>query len=270
MILNTRFGEIYAYTAGKDLNPAVPKKLPALVFIHGAQNDHSVWALQSRYFANHGYAVYALDLPGHGRSTGSCASVEQMAQAVIAAMDAAQVTEFIVVGHSMGSLVALELSALVTQQIKAIALVGTAAPMPVSDALIELIKHDQNKALQQINYWSHANMNVTPGNPGPGFSIYMQNLRLMQRQKVGVLLTDFTACNAYDTGTQRAQSLRCPTLIIQGSLDAMTPLKAAVSLANQMRENRVPVHLDTVEGAGHAIMAERPDAVLQALRKWLI
>jgi pimeloyl-ACP methyl ester carboxylesterase len=270
MILNTHFGEIYAYTAGKDLNPQLPNKLPALVFIHGAQNDHSVWALQSRYFANHGYAVYALDLPGHGRSTGIGTSVEQMAQAVAAAMEAAQVAEFIVVGHSMGSLIALELSAVATQQVKAIALVGTAVPMPVSDALIELIKQDPNKALHQINHWSHANMNVNPGNPGPGFSIYVQNLRLMQRQKAGVLLADFTACNAYNAGIKRVQSLRCPALIIQGSLDAMTPLKGAVSLAAQMRENQITVQLDIVDGAGHALMAERPDAVLNALRKWLI
>ncbi len=270
MILNTRFGEIYAYTAGKDLNPALSNKMPALVFIHGAQHDHSVWALQSRYFANHGYAVYALDLPGHGRSTGHCISIEQMALSVADAMQVARVTEFIVVGHSMGSLIALELSSIATQQIKAIALLGTAVPMPVSDALIELITQDQNKALQQINHWSHATMNVNPGNPGPGFSVYVQNLRLMQRQKAGVLLADFSACNAYVTGTQCAQNVRCPTLIIQGSLDAMTPLKAALSLAKQMRDSQVPVQLEVIEGAGHALMAERPDAVLSALRKWLV
>ena len=56
----------YCYTGGKPFNPA----LPTAVFIHGVLNDHSVWILQSRYLANHGWNVLAVDLPGHCRSAG--------------------------------------------------------------------------------------------------------------------------------------------------------------------------------------------------------
>src|SRR3954470_12199089 len=105
MLLNVLGYEAYCYTGGKTFNPA----LPTAVFIHGAQNDHSVWALQTRYFAHHGFGVLAVDLPGHGRSAGAAlASVEAMADWLLALLDAAGVERALLVGHSMGSLVALE------------------------------------------------------------------------------------------------------------------------------------------------------------------
>src|SRR2546423_14658764 len=55
---------VYAYTGSRRFDPA----LPTVVFVHGAAHDHSVWALQSRYFAHHRRNVLAVDLPGHGRS----------------------------------------------------------------------------------------------------------------------------------------------------------------------------------------------------------
>ena len=82
MNLNVNGNATYCYTAGKPFNPA----LPTVVFIHGVLNDHSVWILQSRYFANHGWNVLAIDLPGHCRSEGPPpASVEDAANDVTTA-----------------------------------------------------------------------------------------------------------------------------------------------------------------------------------------
>ena len=98
----------FAYTGTRDFNAA----LPSAVFIHGAANDHSVWSLQSRYFSFHGWNVLALDLPGHGQSAGSpCATIADYAEWVATFLDAVGVRAAVVVGHSMGSLTALELSA---------------------------------------------------------------------------------------------------------------------------------------------------------------
>ena len=58
---------VFAATGGKDFDP----HLPVLLFIHGAGNDRTAWRLQTRYFAYHGRAVLAIDLPGHGRSGGA-------------------------------------------------------------------------------------------------------------------------------------------------------------------------------------------------------
>ena len=173
----------YLYTGGKTWASEGDSR-PCLVFIHGAQHDHSVWALQSRYFANHGYRVIALDLPGHGRSDGpALASIQAMAAWLNELLIHLKVEQAILIGHSMGSLIAVELAALKGEAdfkkvaILAIALLGTALPMRVSDALIDLTLTSEPKAIEQINAWSHSTIAARPGNPGPGFSIYMQNFK---------------------------------------------------------------------------------------------
>ncbi len=253
----------YFYSGGKPHQPG----RPTLVFIHGAQHDHSVWILQSRYFAHHGYNVVAVDLPAHGRSSAAlCTSIETMAQAVLKQLDEIKVGQFICVGHSMGSLIGLELSSIAHERLEALALVGTSAPMKVSDQLLDKIRSDEASAMIQINAWSNSTIAQQPGNPGPGFSTYIQNLRLMQRQQPGVLLNDFLACNSYLLGTERAAQWGKPTLIVQGAQDAMTPMKAALKLQQLFP---TPAQLAVVDKAGHAVMAERPDRVLSALRQWL-
>lgn len=254
--------EAYAYTGGRAHDGAAP----AVAFVHGAQHDHSVWALQSRYLAHHGHAVLAFDLPGHGRSGGApLPSVERLAQWLLQALDAAGVERAHLVGHSMGSLIALEAAGLAPGRAESLALVGTAFPMRVSEALLTAARDDEPGAIGMINLWSHSGATHAPGCPGPGFSIMNQNLRLMQRQKPGTLLVDFSACNAYAAGLERAGALGCPVLFVLGAKDQMTPPKAARALVGAVPGARVV----EVAGCGHALMAERPDAVLAALRDFL-
>ena len=133
MLLEVNGKQAYAYTGGK----AFDASLPAVAFVHGAQHDHSVWIMQSRYLAHHGYGVLALDLPGHGRSAGpALARVEDIADWVAAAIAAAGAQQAALVGHSMGSLIALECAARHRAQVAKIALLATANPMKVSDALL--------------------------------------------------------------------------------------------------------------------------------------
>jgi pimeloyl-ACP methyl ester carboxylesterase len=263
--------DLYAYTGGRPRQDGAP----AVVFIHGAQHDHSVWILQSRYLAHHGFSVLALDLPGHGRSPGPpLASIEALGQWVLDALDAASVGSAHLIGHSMGSLIALEAAARRPAAIRTVSLLGTAAPMRVSQALLDAARDDEPHALDMINAWSHWTINGVPGCPGPGFSIYHQNRRLMERQPRGVLLRDFTACNAYESALAAAARLECPTLFISGRRDMMTPPKAAAALVTAVRERMqsiggsAPEWVD-IPDCGHAMMAERPDAVLKALRGFL-
>jgi pimeloyl-ACP methyl ester carboxylesterase len=256
----------FCYTGGRPFDAA----LPCIVFIHGAQHDHSVWILQSRYLAHHGCAVLALDLPGHGRSEGAPAkSVEAIAERLTAALAPLATPRFLLAGHSMGSLIALEIARRLGERIAGVALLGTAAPMRVSDALLAATRDDPAAALQMINVWSHsaamAAFERKPSNPGPGFSNVWQNLRLMQRiaRRDGpeVLVTDFAACNAYAGGIEAARALRCPALFVLGDQDVMTPPKAAQSLIDATPDSTVV----RVAGGGHSLMSERPDAVLKAL-----
>ncbi len=253
---------VYAYTGGKTFDP----KLPAVVLVHGGEQDHSVWALQSRYLAHHGYAVLAVDLPGHGKSSGApLASIDDMAGWIVALLDAAKVSAAALVGHSMGSLAALECAARHPERVSRIALLGTAFPMRVSPDLLQATRYRESEAHGMINVWSHSSYAHYPSNPGPGFWVIGANLRLMQRQKPGVLHVDFAACDAYKTGFERAAQVKCPALFVLGARDAMTPARAGRDLARAVPNSTVV----TLASAGHNLMGEKPDEVLDALLGFL-
>ena len=262
MLLNVQGQEAYCYTGGKAFNP----ELPTVVFIHGAQNDHSVWILQTRYFAHHGFSVLAVDLPGHGRSKGAAlTSVEQMSDWLIALLDAAGVQKASLIGHSMGSLIALETCGRIGERITGLAMVGTAYPMKVSDTLLNAARDEEQTAIDMVNIWSHTSIAHKPSSPGPGFYVMGGSQRLMQRisriNPAKVFYTDFAACNSYANGEQAAQAVRCPTLFLLGKKDMMTPPKATVTLTKAIPHASVTL----VENCGHSLMAEQPDAVLAAL-----
>jgi pimeloyl-ACP methyl ester carboxylesterase len=257
---------LYAYTGGKPFDAAKP----TVVFLHGAQHDHSVWILQSRYLANHGYGVLAFDLPGHMRSEGPpLETVEAIADRIAEALRSAGVSRFIAVGQSMGSLIALELARRLPGAVRGVALVATAFPMRVAEPLLNATREAPDEAMDMINVWSHspsiAGFDRKPSNPAPGFSTMWQNLRLMQRiqRRNGgtVLPTDFVACSRYAAGLETAAALQCPVLFVLGSSDAMTPPRAAKALIDACRSSRVV----TLPHSGHSLMAENPDGVRTAI-----
>jgi pimeloyl-ACP methyl ester carboxylesterase len=258
---------LFAYTGGKAFDAA----LPCVVFLHGAQHDHSVWILQSRSLAHHGFAVLGFDLPGHGRSRGPLpTSVEGHAERIAGALGTLALPRCVLVGHSMGALIALEVARRLPERVAGVALLGAAFPMNVSDALLAATRDDPAVAMQMINVWSHsasiAPFATRPSNPGPGFNIVWQNLRLMERvarvNGADVLPTDFAACNAYAGGIEAVQALRCPALFICGAADQMTPPKAAKALIDACADKTLQV----LPATGHALMAENPEAVREALQ----
>ena len=262
MLLKVNGNEAYAYTGGKTFDAS----LPAVVLVHGAEHDHSVWILQSRYLAHHGHGVLAVDLPGHGRSAGpALASVGDLAEWVAALLDAAGAKQAAIVGHSMGSLIALECAARHPGRVAKIALLATAYPMKVSAELLDATKNDEPAAQDMVNIWSHLAYAQYPNNPGPGFWVIGENLRLMQRQKPGVMHADFSVCNAYAGGAAAAAKLQCPALFLIARRDAMTPARSAQAFAQTVAGARSVL----IEGSGHNMMAEKPDEVLDALIAFL-
>lgn len=266
MLFEVNGNEAYAYTGGKTFDA----KLPTVVFVHGAEFDHSVWGLQSRYLAHHGYGVLAVDLPGHGRSAGPpLASIEDMAAWLIAALDAAGVEQAAVVGHSMGALIALECAARHPGRIAKIALLGIAYPMKVSAELLDATRDNEPLAQDMVTSWSHAAYAQYPGNPGPGFWVMGEYLRLMQRQKPGVMHVDYAACNAYAGGAEAAAKVRCPALYLLARRDSMTPMRAAQAFANSVTNAATNLRIAVIDSSGHNMMGEKPDDVLDALRAFL-
>ena len=248
----------YAYTAGRKPDA----KLPSVAFVHGAANDHSAFLLQSRYFAYHGCNALAFDLPGHGRSDGPpLASIGALADWVARALDAAGIAQAALIGHSMGSLVALECGARHPGRIRALALVGTSAPMLVGEVLMSAAREDRHDALDMLNIWGHSGVAQIGGNAVPGMWMTGAYLRLLERAQPQVLHADLKACAEYADGAASAAKVKCPALFILGSRDIMTPPRSAKDLHSAIPDSRTVM----LEGAGHALMAERPDAVLDAL-----
>jgi pimeloyl-ACP methyl ester carboxylesterase len=250
--------ETYAYTGARAFDAA----LPTVAFVHGAGNDHSVWALQSRYFAHHGRNVLAVDLPGHGRSAGRpLASVEALSDWVAAFLAAAGVREAALVGHSMGALAALECAARHPALVRRLALLGPAAPMPVSDALLDAARNDEPAAHAMIVGWQHAPGALLGGHPVPGLWMPGGATRLLERALPGVLAIDLAACNAYAGGLDAAARVACPALVVTGQRDLMAPPKSAQALIDALRDKRVV----SLPNCGHAMTNEAPDRVLDAL-----
>ena len=270
MYLTVAHARTYCYTGGKPFDVA----LPTVVFIHGVVNDHSVWALQSRYLAHHGFNVLAVDLPGHGRSAGEApASVEAAADWVVALLDAAGVQQAALVGHSWGSLIALQAAAQLRQRVTHLVLVGTAYPMQVSETLLTEALHDPQQALQRINVFSRSTLAPPPSVFGPGTWVFGASLALGRRTLasnpgVNVLHRGFVACNSYANGEAAIQGVTCPVLMVLGTKDQMTPPRAAQSLIAAAKAAGKSIKVVNLP-VGHHQMTEAPEATLLAIRDFL-
>jgi pimeloyl-ACP methyl ester carboxylesterase len=251
----------YAYTGGRAFDP----KLPAAVFVHGAAFDHSVWQWQSRYLAHHGHAVLALDLPAHGRSPGGIrTSIEAMARWVAAFIDAAALERAALIGHSMGSLVALAAAIAHPERLTRLALVGTSAPMAVGDAFLAAARDDSPAALDMETVWGHARGTPFATSPVPGTSLMGATRRLNGRARAGVLAADLAACHAYRPAEDALGKLALPALVVAGKRDQMTPWKAGKSVAD-----RIPGARFATLDAGHSMMSEAPRELAFTLRDFL-
>jgi pimeloyl-ACP methyl ester carboxylesterase len=254
---------VYAYTGGRGFDAT----RQSIVFVHGACNDHSVWALQSRYFAHHGSNVFAVDTPGHGRSGGEApTSVSDIADWLAALLDALAIERAALVGHSLGALAVLEMAARCPARVSRIALLGVSAPMPVAEVLLDAAEKNDHAAFELITGWSFSAGHQLGGSEQPGIWMSGNALRLMERSRPGALYNDLIACRDYSGGVKAAGSIRCPAWVILGQRDLMAPPANATLLIEALADKRVV----TLSGCGHSLMAEAPRAVLDALREFLL
>ncbi len=262
MELRVEGRKAFAYTASHEIDA----KRPTVVFVHGAGLDHSWFVLQSRYFGYHGRNVLALDLPGHGRSEGPpLPSIGQMADWVFKILKTLNIEKASIVGHSMGSLVALECAARSPERVEKIALIGVAYPMKVGEAFLEAARRNEQAAFDMETIWGHAAQVPLGGNPNPGMWMYGDTLARLARLAPGVLYNDLKACNDYADGEQSMAKVSCPALLVLGGRDVMTPPRAAKSLQEKIKGARTA----SIGPSGHSLMAEAPDATLDALIAFL-
>lgn len=249
---------VYVSTGGREYDTS----LPTVVLLHSAGVDHTTWQFQARAFAYRGFNVLSLDLPGHGRSDGpASSSVPRYADTVAALLDEVAVDRAHVVGSSLGAFIGIDLGARFPSRVQSLTLIGVAERMPVHPDLLAAAAADEHLALELMTSWTHSRAAHTGSHPTPGLWMMGSSMRLLERGTPGVLHNDLAACDAYLTASEYAQQIAVPVLVLMGERDLMTRPQAAAPLAKQFPNSRTVI----VPGAGHMVMIEEPDAVIDEL-----
>jgi pimeloyl-ACP methyl ester carboxylesterase len=233
----------------------MPATLPPAVFIHGAGGTHQHWLHQVRELPQS--STYALDLPGHGRSEGEgCDTIAAYADWLVAFLDAAGLEQAVLVGHSMGGAIALDVALRYPARLAGLGLVATGARLRVAPAILDGIRQRPEAAVRLICDTAF----------GPEASPEMARLGRRQMGAISpdVLYGDFVACDTFDL-LGRLAGIAVPTLVLCGTQDYLTPLKYSTYLRDQIPG--ATLHL--VEGAGHMVMVEQPQRVSRALSGFL-
>lgn len=246
-------------TGGREAAPGEP----VVILVHGSGLDRTVWQFQSRNIAFRGIRVLAVDLPGHGRSEGEPPeTITGMADWLGRFMDAAGVETATLIGHSMGSLIALDMAARYPERVDKLVLMGISETMSVHPELLEAARQNQPLAPELIVFWGLGENARIGGHPEPGLWIHGASEILLKHCREGILATDLAACDAYADAAAMAPRVTCPTLFILGRNDQMTPLKKGQALAEAIKDAQTVI----IERSGHMMMTERPNQVYDALK----
>lgn len=232
-----------------------PQASHTVMLIHGAGGSHLVWpgALRQLPDAN----VYALDLPGHGRSAGEgSATIAAYAETVMALIDTLALENVILVGHSMGGAIAQTIALRHPPQITALVLIGTSGSLRVSPAILDQIMPDFEQAVNTINRFAWAATTPAP--------LVARGRDLLAQTAPAVMYQDFSACNQFDIRDQLGQ-ITLPTLVVSGAEDKLTPPKNGRFLADHIPHAQFTL----LEDAGHMMMVEKPGEIAAAIELFL-
>ena len=226
-----------------------------LVLVHGAGGSHLDWPAPLRRLR--GANVYDLDLPGHGRSEGAGrSSISAYRDFLLAFSDALGLERAVVVGHSMGGAIALDFVLHYPDRLAGLILVGSGARLRVAPAILSGILSDFEATVDLVLDYAF----------GPSAT---EQLRRLGRQRLlktppEVLYGDYSACDAFNV-MGRLGEVRCPTLVIGGTADRLTPPKYSVYL----RDHIPAADLVLVDAAGHMVMLEKPEVVNKAVSRFV-
>ena len=253
---------VHIATGGRAHSPDAP----ALLFLHGSGQSHLTWVLQTRYFAYDGFNIIAPDFPGHGLSGGPpLTRIEDMADWAARLLAALSIDSAVVVGHSQGCLVGLELASRQAGLVSHLCLIAGAAAIPVNDYLVTSSVDRLDAAIMMMTGWGHGQTAHLHDNTQPGFSHLGFGRALMAANQTEALHADLLACNAYERGEAAAAALTQPCHLILAGADKMTPVKQGRRLAALIPQAGVT----EIAGAGHMLPAEHPDEVNTALGRFL-
>jgi len=242
--------------ADRTLSYAVVRRAgPPVVLIHGAGGNRLVWPAALRRLP--GATVYALDLPGHGRSGGAGRErIGDYAADLVGFLDGVGEERAVLIGHSMGGAIAQTVALTAPERVSGLVLLSTGARLKVSPSILEGLQRDFRAVVRLTAEWAWG--------PGADPALVAEGQRAMEETGPQVLLGDFLACDRFDV-RERVGEIRAPTLVATGSEDRMTPPRFGRWLADNIPGARFLL----VEGAGHFLMLERPREVAAAVEAFL-
>lgn len=255
--------DVFASTGGRIFD----KNKPVIIFLHGSGFDHTVWMLQTRYFAFHEYSVLALDLPGHGKSAGECLkSIEEMATWVNKVIDYLDCKTASLVGHSQGCLISIECAAQYPSKIRTLSLIAGSGEMPVNKILLDLAEQNNPKVVDLMMDWCHGPSGQFNIHPIPGMSHINIGSALIKNNSIkNTLNFDLHACNNYMSGFESAKKLLLPVLIVLGDQDKMCSLNQGKKLARKIQN----CELHVIENCGHMMILEEANKTLTIIKKFI-
>jgi len=226
----------------------IDKKKTTIVLMHGSGLTHIVWSLHEQFYLSQGFNVLSVDLPGHGNSEGpSLKSIEEISDWIKSLMLKADVSKVILVGHSQGCLVGIDLASRHPESIEKLVLVAGSYRMPVNQDLIGLAEAGDEKALLLMMKWGYEGSKAfIGGNP-------VKKIINSAREIREVLAVDLKACNNYKNGEESLKKIDCPTLCIFGDLDKMVPVKVGLKMSEQIKNSETKI----ISDCGHMIIFEK-------------
>ena len=262
MYIDVKGKRVFATTGGKPFDSGKP----AVIFLHGSGLDHTIWNLQSRFFAFRHYAVLALDLPGHTNSEGPpLASIETMADWLNDVVASTNANNISLVAHSQGCLIALEYASRYPERLRSVSLLASGLATPVNDVLLHAAKSDPEAAVAMMLGWGFGPAGQFHQGPIPGNSMVAAGRKVMLGNTPAALATDLHACNAYRNGRQADAKVAAPTQVIVAGKDRMAPRRATDELIEQLRDPDVTL----IAKSGHIVPQEAPDRCRDVLKAFI-
>jgi len=254
--------QVFATTGGKPFG----NSKPTIVFLHGSGFDHTVWNLQSRFFAFRGYSVLSLDLPGHTHSEGPpLQSIEVMADWLHDIFESLDIDDVSLVAHSQGCLVGLELASRYPDRLRSVSFITSGLETPVNDALLNAARENPESAIAMMLGWGYGSAGHLHRGPIPGNSMVSGGRKIMRGNTPDALSTDLHACNNYKNGVAAAEKVNCPTQVIVAGKDRMAPKKATDKLIEHLGSPAVAV----IRESGHIVPQEAPDKCRTLLKDFI-
>lgn len=263
MYFDVKGKQVFASTGGKPFDNGKP----VVMFLHGSGFDHTVWSLQSRFFAFRNYAALALDLPGHTNSEGpALESIEAMADWLHDVVEVLDCKNISLVAHSQGCLVGLEFASRYPQRLKSVSFITSGLATPVNDILLSAATEDPEKAIAMMLGWGFGPAGHLHQGPIPGNSMLSSGRRIMRANAPEPLATDLHACNNYANGKQAAPQITTPVQVIVAGKDRMAPRKASDELIAHLNDPEVTL----ISESGHIVPQEVPNRCRALLKAFIV